>query len=93
MGIFDSISDFLSNRSKCVVINNIVSPPVPVMLGVPRGSVLGALLFPLYIKDIHTNIQSVFQLFADDCVIYGTIASPSDNAIRQADLDKNNEVV
>lgn len=69
-------------------MNNIVFPPIPLKSGVPQGSVLGPLLFLLYINNIHTNIQSTIRLFADDCVIHRTIISPSDNAVLQTDLNE-----
>ena len=51
-----------------------------------RGSVLGPVLFLLYINDINNIIQSPIQLFADDSIIYRIIKSETDNNILQSDL-------
>ena len=40
----------------------------PLLCGVPQGTVLGPLLFSLYINDIPVGIDSQIRLFADDCV-------------------------
>ena len=62
------IESFLCFRQQRVV-NGITSDWAPVLSGVPQGTVLGPLLFSLYINDITTAIDSEIRLFADDCVI------------------------
>lgn len=59
-----------------------------VLSGVPQGTVLGPLLFLTYINDLPECTQSPVRLFADDCVLYRTIASMQDTVIMQQDLDK-----
>ena len=54
--------------------------------GVPQGSVLG--LFLLYINDIITDVDSKFNLFANDCVLYREIKSAEDASTLQNDLDR-----
>ena len=62
---------YLSNRKQYISINGISSEPLEINCGVPQGSVLGPLLFLLYINDL-PNISNVldFYLFADDTNIY-----------------------
>jgi len=50
-----------------------LSEEVRVTSGVPQGSVVGPLLFLLYVHDIWRKTKSTFRLFADDCVIYRKI--------------------
>lgn len=53
----------------------------------PQGSVLGPLLFLIYINDLVNNVQSSIRLFADDCVIYRVIYSDTDPSFLQTDLN------
>lgn len=54
----------------------------------PQGSVLGPLLFLLYMNDITVGISSFIRLFADDCVLYRVMKGPDDYNELQKDLDK-----
>ena len=56
------------------------------MSGVPQGSVLGLLLFLIFINDLPLGINSTCRLFADDCLLYRQIDSMSDANILQEDL-------
>lgn len=61
------IRDYLSNRKQYVVFNGKSSPPSSISCGVPQGSILGPLLFLLYINDLPLcSKQLHFILFADD---------------------------
>ena len=71
---------YLEHRSQRVVINGYSSNIKPVTAGVPQGSVLGPLLFLVYINDIVEGIESNIRLFADDTSIYVIIDDPHDAA-------------
>ena len=58
------------------------------MSGVPQGTVLGPLLFSLYVNDISTDIDSEIRLFADDCVCYREIKDTEDTLKLQKDIDQ-----
>ena len=72
------IDYFLCFRQQRVVVNGIKSDWAPVLLGVHQGTVLGPLLFSLYINDISSDIESEIRLFADDCVCYREIKDEED---------------
>lgn len=82
------IKSFLKNRSQSVVVEGKQSPTVPVLSGVPQGSVLGPCLFLAYINDLPDSLKSRTRLFADDTIVYLTINSESDPEILQNDLKK-----
>lgn len=82
------IRAFLTNRSQFTVIAGQPSSPAQVLSGVPQGSVLGPLLFLIYINDISSGISSTIRLFADDCVIYRRISNNEDQILLQKDLQK-----
>ena len=84
--ILDWISSFLSNRTQRVVCGGFASDPVDILSGVPQGTVLGPLLFLIYINDITDYVSSSYRLFADNCILYRQINSPTDAAILQNDL-------
>ena len=78
---------FLSDRRQRVVVNGQFSSWLPVTSGVPQGSVLGPLLFLLYINDISTVVSySKVKLFADDVTVYKEISCPNDATLLQLDL-------
>ena len=81
------ISSFLGNRRQRVILNGQTSDWSTVLSGVPQGTVLGPLLFLLYINDICDDIKSSIRLFADDCVLYRTIKSTIDSVALQSDLN------
>ena len=70
-----------------MVLDGRASDTVPVLSGVLQGSVLGRVLFLIFINDLPDNIRSSVRLFADDCVLYRNIKSPLDCHILQDDLN------
>ena len=82
------VRSFLIGRCQSVVVNGHTSDEVPVTSGVPQGSVLGPLLFLLYINDLPESVTSQVRLFADDTAVYLTVTSLDDCQILQNDLLK-----
>ena len=75
------ITDFLSSRSQRIVLDGATSDSVPVLSGVPPGTVLGPILFLIYINDLPDGVvNSTVRLFADDCIVYRPIKSKKDLA-------------
>ena len=82
------IVDYLTDRSQCVWVEGATSPPLPVLSGVLQGSVLGPLLFIIYIDgltDVLSNCS--MHLYADNLLLYRPIHSPTDYQALQADID------
>ena len=82
------IDSFLCFRQQRVVVNGVKSDRAPVLSGVPQGTVLGPLLFSLYINAISSDIESEIRRFADDCVCYREIKDEVDTMKLQRDIDR-----
>jgi len=82
------IKNWLTDRYQQVVVDGDKSKPVKVRSGVPQGTVLGPLLFLIYINDINKGITSQLRLFADDCLLYHPIIKEEDQHTLQKDLDQ-----
>lgn len=81
------ISDFLEDRTQTVALEGEFSNKVSVTSGVPQGTVMGPILFLIYINDFSDYIQhSTLRLFADDSIIYRDIKNKSDTELLQSDL-------
>jgi len=79
------IRNFLTNRQQRVMVNDSYSNWSNVVSGIPQGSVLGPMLFTIFINDIPVDIASSIKIFADDTKIYNTTHHCD---IIQSDLDK-----
>ena len=82
------IKSFLTGRTQRVLVEGSASGYIPVTSGVPQGSVLGPVLFLIYINDIANNLTSSVRLFADDTIVYRVIRTPTDRLDLQKDLHK-----
>ena len=82
------IVSYLSDREQCVVIGNTKSSFKPVLSGVPQGSILGPILFVLFINDLPNGLSAGtnLALYADDTKIWRTINSENDHEILQRDI-------
>jgi len=63
------VKSFLLNRLQRVTLNGAQTSWRSVTSGVPQGTVLGLLLFLLYVNDIADGVTSEIRLFADDCIL------------------------
>ena len=70
------------------MLDGVCSDPAPVLPGVPQGSVLESILFPIFINDLPDDINSTIRRFADDCVLYTNIRGSEDQQLLQDDLEK-----
>jgi hypothetical protein len=80
---------YLVNRHSRVRYSGMLSTPFVELSGVPQGSVLGPLLFNIFINDLcdvmnHSN----YLLFVDDLKVYRAISSPNDCLLLQSDIDR-----
>ena len=59
--------------------------------GIPQGSVLGPVLFVVFINDMPNSVLSTCNMFMDDTKVYREINNPEDHKALQLDLDRMNE--
>ena len=82
------ITDWLKDRQQRVLLNGSKSEWHPVLSGVPQGSVLGPLLFILFVNDLDEVVSSSISKFADDTKVYSSVSTHQDSISLQNDLDK-----
>ena len=87
---------FLNDRHQTVaqrsMANGQLSDWPPIQAGVPQGSILGPLLFLIYISDLPDNLNSLINLFADDTSLFSAIYDPNHSAkVLNDDLNKISE--
>ena len=81
------VREFLVGRTQRDRVGGQLSKEGKVISGVPKGRVLGPLLFLVYVNDIWRNIDSSIRFFTDDCIIYRKITNKNDTEKLQKDLD------
>ena len=90
--LLHTLSDFLSNRKQMVVLNGQNSSWTNVHAGVPQGSILGPLLFLIYINDLWDNLTSNAKHFADDTSLFSVVHDVNTSAKElNDDLEKVND--
>ena len=93
---FSWIGSYLTDRRQRVVVGGEPSVELPVLSGLPQGSVLGPLLFLMYIDDVsdtYLSDGSMSNLYADDMLLYKPINSSTDFSQLQLDINSINEWV
>ena len=81
--------NYISDRKQRVIIANSSSSWKDIYAGVPQGSVIGPLLFLIFINDIVKDINSDIRLFADDTSLYISVDSPDTSAhLLNSDLNR-----
>ncbi|CAH8575535.1 unnamed protein product [Dicrocoelium dendriticum] len=81
------ISDFLRDRTMQVQVNDTFSAPVLMTSGVPQGSVLGPVLFNIFINDLPSTLQADCLIYADDLKLWMEVSSMEDADRLQSTLD------
>lgn len=84
------IEDFLTGRTQRVLVNGKESSWCDITSGIPQGSVLGPVLFVLFINDLPDDLDGSVKIYADDTKIYRQILTLHDHHAMQDDLDRLN---
>ena len=87
------IKDFLSGRHQRVVVNGTFSKWKPVLSCIPQGSVLGPVLFIIFINDLPEVVKCYCKIFADDTKLYKAISCSNDQQMLQLDLFQCSAVI
>ena len=86
--VINWIEKWLMHRRQRVIVDAEISNCKSVLNGMPQGSVLGPLLFLIYINDLEDDISSKVLTFADDTKVFRKVINVADKQSLQDDLDK-----
>ena len=89
--VYKWIESFLMGRKQRVVLNGEESSWTPVASGIPQGSVLGPILFLIYINDLPDVVKNLLKLFAGDTKIYAKVNNIEEKDILQEDIRSLND--
>ena len=76
------VKEFLSGREQRVIVNGSQSTWINITSGISQGSVLGPVLFLVFINDLPEVINVLIKLFADDAKLYSVVTSNVDNRVQ-----------
>ena len=82
-------TQFVSNRRQRVVVDGATSERIPIVSGVPQGSVLGPFLFILYTSEIFQLVHNRLYAYVDDCTLLAVLLKPADWLAVAASLNRD----
>ena len=82
------IEGFLKDRRQKVLVNGSESEWANVLSGIPQGSILGPVMFTLFVNDLPNEVNSIISMFADDTKLYAPLITTETGEMMMTDLSK-----